>query len=69
MMNLIRNAKPYADGSVKVALTQNQQDTLYGYIECMHIRGRLHAWDSDGRADMNAAAALLRQLDKIANRA
>ena len=64
MMNLIKNARTYADGSVRVDLTPEQCDTLYACTECMEIGGHDNAHDSDGRADMNAARALLRQLEK-----
>lgn len=50
------------DRAVWVELTDGEADTLRIYIEAMEVGGRDNAYDPDGRADMNAAVALLRKM-------
>lgn len=52
------------DRSIVVDLTDAEVDVLRGYVDLMEIGGRDMAWDPDGRADYNAARALLNKIGR-----
>src|SRR5688500_9706961 len=52
------------DGSLTVDLDEAEIDMLRGYVEGMEIGGRDNAWDAGGRADYNAARALLNKIGR-----
>lgn len=52
------------DGSMTIEADDRQLDVLRGYIGGMEMGGRDNAWDPDGRADYNAARALLNRIGR-----
>ena len=52
------------DRSITVVLDEDELDVLRSYVEGMEIGGRDNAWDPDGRAEYNAARALLNRIGR-----
>lgn len=61
----INDAPTRKDGSVTLRLTDAEIDMIRGYVEGMEMGGRDNAWDPDGRADYNAARALLNKIGRL----
>jgi hypothetical protein len=60
-------AKSRKDGSITVELDRYELGALTDYAEAMYGSSRDDArWDPKSRGDMNAAAALLRQVERRA---
>jgi hypothetical protein len=53
------------DRAVTVELSREEAVCLREYAESLEMIGRDNSWDADGRADLNAGAALLRKLDGL----
>jgi hypothetical protein len=60
----IDHATHRKDGSVTVHLDSSEIDMVRRYVEGMEIGGRDNAWDPDGRAEYNAARALLNKIGR-----
>lgn len=52
------------DGSLTVDLTDDEVGVLRRYVEGMEQGGRDNAWDAGGRAELNAARALLTKIGR-----
>jgi hypothetical protein len=65
MRKIVGTKSTRKDWRITVDLTEAEIRYLAETVECMYLIGKDNAWDADGRADLNAAAALLRQLEKV----
>ena len=72
MTEAIKAAPRRKDGSVTVMLTQEQCDTLYSMTDCLAIGAADNITapgdpygDTGALGELNAARALMRQLDKL----
>ncbi len=68
LMAVVKSANPRKDGSVTVKLTEAQRSALRDYAEVMAMGAADHVvpGETDALAELNAARALVVQIDKLA---